>query len=57
MGKWKGIVTDIRQGNTRMQLYDLESDIREERDVSDRYPHIVKRFEKLMKKARNGPEF
>ncbi len=40
-----------------MQLYDLESDIREERDVSGRYSHIVKRFEKLMKEVRNGPEF
>lgn len=57
MGKWKGILTDIRKGNTHMQLYNLENDIREEYDVADLYPQVVKRLKKIMKKARNGPEF
>lgn len=57
MGKWKGIITDIRKGNTQMQLYNLETDIREEHDVAAQHPDIVKRFERLMKEARNGPDF
>ena len=57
MGEWKGIITDIRKGNTQMQLYNLETDIREEHDVAAQHPDIVKRFERLMKEARNGPDF
>ncbi len=38
MGKWKGIITDIRKGNTQMQLYNLETDIREEHDVAAHIP-------------------
>ena len=42
---------------TQMQLYNLETDIREEHDVAAQHPDIVKRFERLMKEARNGPDF
>mgnify|MGYP001420427946 CR=1 FL=1 len=35
----------------------LETDIREEHDVAAQHPDIVKRFERLMKEARNGPDF
>lgn len=57
MGKWKGIITNIRKGNTQMQLYNLETDIREEHDVAAQHPDIVERFGQLMKEARNGPDF
>ena len=40
-----------------MQLYNLETDIREEHDVAAQHPDIVKRFERLMKEARNGPDY
>ena len=53
MGKWKGIITNIRKGNTQMQLYNLENDIREEHDVAAQHPDIVKHFEQLMKEATN----
>ena len=49
----KGIITNIRKGNTQMQLYNLENDIREEHDVAAQHPDIVKHFEQLMKEATN----
>lgn len=57
VGKWKGIITNIRKGNTQMQLYNLETDLREEQDVSAQHPDIVQSFRQLMKEARNGPDF
>ena len=56
MGKWKGIITDIIKGNEKMQLYDLESDLREMNDLSDEYPEIVKQLYKLMDEAYVLPE-
>lgn len=56
MGKWKGIVENIRQGNTAMQLYDLENDLREEHDVAAEHPEIVQRFEALMQASHTEPE-
>ncbi len=53
LGKWKGILTNIRKGNTRIQLYNLENDIREEHDVATQYPNMVKLFERLMLEAPN----
>lgn len=51
MGKWKGILTNIKKGNTKMQLYDLENDLREEHDVATRYPDVVAKFKQLMEEA------
>lgn len=51
MGKWKGIITNIRQGNTEMQLYDLDADLREEHDVAAQHPDIVAKFRQLMEES------
>lgn len=56
MGKWKGMVAGIRKGNIKMQLFDLEKDIREEHDVADQHPDIVKKMEKIMKESSVEPE-
>ena len=55
-GKWKGIIENIRQGNTKMKLYDLEHDLREEHDVAAEYPNVVRKLEKIMKEAHTEPE-
>lgn len=47
----KGIITNTRKGNTQMQLYNLENDIREKHDVAAQHPDIVKHLEQLMKEA------
>jgi arylsulfatase len=41
MGRWKALVEDAADGNTRMQLYDIVTDVREERDVAAENPQIV----------------
>lgn len=41
MGRWKGLVTDVADGNTTMQLFDIENDTREERDLATEHPEIV----------------
>ena len=38
MGKWKGIVLNIFKGNRKIQLYDLDSDPREQTDVARYHP-------------------
>ena len=56
MGKWKGIIDNIRKGNSTMKLYDLEKDLREEHDVAGEYPEIVRKLTKLMEESHTEPE-
>ena len=51
MGKWKAIRKNISKGNMKIDLYNLENDIREEHDVSAQNPEIVSKIEKIMKEA------
>lgn len=48
-GKWKGLLRKVREGNTQIELFDLEADPREDNDVASQHPEIVekmwKRFE------------
>lgn len=55
-GKWKGIIENIRQGNTKMQLYDLETDLREEHDIAAEHPEIVQKLIEIMNAAHTEPE-
>ena len=48
LGKWKGVRKDIFDGNLTIELYDLESDIKEMIDVSSKHPEIVKQIEEIM---------
>jgi arylsulfatase A-like enzyme len=47
-GKWKGLIEHIVQGNTKMQLFNLEEDLQELHDVADEYPEIVADLQRLM---------
>lgn len=51
MGKWKGLILDIKKGNSTMLLYDLLSDPREQHDLSSQFPNIVEKLKELMKKS------
>ena len=50
MGKWKAVRKDIKKGNMKIELYDMENDIREEHDVAEHHPEIVKQMETIMRK-------
>lgn len=51
LGKWKGVRKNIFDGNLGVELYDLETDIKEKRDLSTQYPDIIARMEQIMKEA------
>jgi arylsulfatase len=49
MGPWKAIRKNIRKGNLEIELYNLDEDIREENNLSEMYPEIIKKVEEIMK--------
>ncbi len=51
IGKWKGIRKNILEGNTEIELYDLEQDSLETRNLADQYPVVVAKMDSLMKEA------
>lgn len=48
MGDWKGVRRNLHKGNTRIELYNLATDVGETTDLADKHPDIVKRIEKIM---------
>ena len=55
-GKWKGILNNIRKGNTTMQLFDLEKDIQELHDVAAEHADVVERLRRFMDEAHTEAE-
>jgi arylsulfatase len=55
-GNWKGIRDSTRDGVLKIKLFDLDYDITEETDISDRYPDIVKQIESVMDREHVQPE-
>lgn len=48
-GRWKAFVKDIRKGNRRIELYDLENDPREQHDVADLHQDVVARISEIFR--------
>ena len=44
MGEWKGLVTDVADGNNTMRLYRINEDPREEKDLAAEYPETVEKM-------------
>lgn len=58
MGKWKGLMLNVRkQGEEKMMLFNLEKDPREQQDLSNQHPNIVKKMRLKMKEAHNPSIF
>ena len=55
MGKWKAIRRNIFDGNMDIELYDLENDIIEQKNVANLYPEIILEIKKIMLESRNRP--
>lgn len=49
IGKWKGVRKNIFDGNLKIELYNLETDLEEKIDVSSQYPEIIERIKTTMK--------
>lgn len=56
MGKWKMIWKDIKKGNKDVELYDLETDIREENNIMEQHPEMREKFFDIVKKEHTAPE-
>ena len=56
IGKWKGIRKNIKKGNLKLELYNLDNDIQELNDVATEYPEIIKEMEAIMKAEHEVPE-
>lgn len=56
MGKWKGLRFNIAKGNMKIKLFDLDNDIREQHDVADEHPEVVKQIETIMKEKHHTAE-
>lgn len=48
-GQWKGLVTKVAAGNTRMELFDISADPRETNDLSLEHPEIVGKMWQFIK--------
>ena len=48
MGNWKAMRRNIFDGEMNIMLFDLENDLREENDVSELHPEIVKQISAIM---------
>lgn len=56
MGKWKMIWKNIKTGNKDVELYDLDTDIREEHNLMDQHPDLLEKFFEIVKKEHVTPE-
>jgi len=56
MGKWKGIRENIFKDSLQVQLFNLEKDLREQNDVSDEHPEIVRQIEEIFERQHTTPE-
>lgn len=53
---WKGIRDSTLDGSMKIKLYNLQEDITEDSDVSEKYPEIVNRIEDIMELEHQKPE-
>ena len=57
MGKWKGVRRQLRQQpNAPLELYDLEQDLRETRDVAADHPELVGRMLQVLSQSQSRSE-
>ena len=51
MGKWKALRKGMFRGNMHIHLYDLETDVAEKHDVSEKHPEVVAKIKRIMADA------
>ena len=54
-GPWKGLVRSVKEGNERMELYNLSDDPRESTNVAAEHPDIVERLWKNIRASHELP--
>ncbi len=56
-GNWKGIIRNIRKGNDRIELYDLENDLQELHDVAADHPEVIEQIRTFMAESHTDSEY
>ena len=56
VGDWKAIRTKMNRGNTKVELYDLASDVAEEHDVSEDHPNRTEQMTAMMMEEHEASE-
>jgi arylsulfatase A-like enzyme len=57
MGNWKGVRTHIHKGDSKVQLFDLATDISESHDVAAYHPEIAKQLMEIMTASHTKSDF
>ena len=56
-GKWKGIRQGVKMDpDAPIELYDLSTDLHEDRNVAEQYPEVVEKIAAIMQSARTESE-
>lgn len=56
MGKWKGIKQNVgKNSDAPLELYDLEADIGESKNLAAKHPEVAAKIERIMLEARSRP--
>lgn len=56
-GEWKGIRKDIKKnGNLKLELYNLNEDLKEENNVAGENPQVVQKIIQIMNESRTVPK-
>ena len=56
MGKWKILWKDLKKDNKTVELYNLEEDIAEKKNIADKHPEIVEKLFDIIKKEHSTPD-
>ncbi|MEO0481274.1 MAG: arylsulfatase [Planctomycetota bacterium] len=58
IGRFKGVMKQIRKGRTEIELYDLDADLGETTDIASEHPEVVARIRAIMTDQRRPePDF
>jgi len=57
LGAWKGLRLEMQKGNTTLQLFNLETDPREQVNVAGQHPDIVNQMLAIMQKEHKKSNF
>lgn len=56
MGNWKAFVKNIRKGGREIELYDLSVDPREQNNIAEKHPEVIKRVLEIFHSEHQDPE-
>lgn len=56
VGEWKAVRQHLNQGKTAIELFQISSDISEEKNLADQYPDIVTKLSEMMTNVRRRSE-